>query len=831
MNIADTVAALTLEEKEALVNGDSMWTTAGVERLGVPPIKVTDGPNGARGGMLFGQGVGTLCIPCGSALGAMWDPALVAELGAAVGEETLAKGAHVLLAPTINIHRHPLGGRNFECYSEDPYLTGATAVGFIRGVQSVGVATTPKHFVGNDSEFERNTINSVIDERSLREIYLRPFEMALVEGQAWGVMSSYNRLNGTYASEHHWLLTTVLREEWGSDAMVISDWFALRSTAPSAVSGLDLEMPGPGAWLGDGKLASAVASGEVPIEAVDAMVERMLLLRERTKAADRPIPDTEDELNTPEQRDLARRAAAEAVVLLKNDDVVPLDVAGLERVAIIGPNASRAQIVGGGSASLRPYYRTSPLDAITTALPAGVEVVHERGCSIDRSAPIITGSVTVEYFDGEIEGEPAHVHEMRQARLLQFNVQDPIPQDWVARMTIDFEVPETGQYTLSVLGIGRNRVRRNGDIIAVIPEDAPRGDHFFGMGAQPVDIVMRLAAGETHTLVVESHAKGGGLGGVQVGLMPETPPDLLDRAVAAAREADAAIVVVGTNDDWETEGRDRDFFELPGEQEALIRAVAAACPKTVVAVNTGAPVAMEWIADVPAAMQIWFGGQEMSGALADILVGATDPGGRLPTTIPKDLRHAPSHLNYPGENSEVRYGEGVFVGYRGYDETDREVRFPFGHGLSTTSFDFGEPRLSAAQLVDSDELVVDVSIDVTNTGPRAGTAVVQCYVAPGQAVLARPEQELKAFQKVRLDAGESATVVLTLDRRAFAYWDPADPGFQRMRAGVPVPAGEGASHRDTPGWYVDAGSYDLRIGSSSRDIHHTVSVEIASADG
>ena len=391
--VADLVAALTLDEKAALTAGADMWTTVGVPRLGIPPVRVTDGPNGARGTQLGPAGPTAACLPCGSALGATWNPDLLTEVGGVLAAEARTKGARVLLAPTVNMHRSPLAGRNFECYAEDPLLSGRLAAAFVRGAQAGGVATTVKHLVGNDAEHQRYTMSSDIDERTLREIYLRPFELAVRQGGSLGVMTSYNRVNGRWCTEQRDLLGGILRDEWGFDGFVVTDWYGVTGTAASADAGVDLEMPGPGRAFGPA-LAEAVRAGEVDEKAVDAQVTRLLGVFERVGALDDDGPGGEAAVDRPEHREVARRAATEAMVLLANDGLLPLDRAVLRTVAVIGPNADRAEIMGGGSASLRPHYRVTPLEALTAALGPDVTIVHERGCDNRRSTPLLGESGT-----------------------------------------------------------------------------------------------------------------------------------------------------------------------------------------------------------------------------------------------------------------------------------------------------------------------------------------------------------------------------------------------------------------------------------------------------
>ena len=721
-----TVKELTLEEKVSLLAGSDWWHTPGVERLGILPIKVSDGPCGARGRESTG-GPRSANFPCGTALASTWDVDLVHEVGQALGQETKTKGAHVLLAPTVNIHRSPLAGRNFECYSEDPFLSARMAVAYITGVQSQGVGTSVKHFVANDSEFERHTISSEVDERTLREISLVPFEAAITEAQSWSIMSAYNKINGTYAADHHELLTTILKDEWGFDGFVVSDWFGSQSTVDAANAGLDLEMPGPPRWWGQ-PLLDAVQAGDVAEAVIDDKVRRLLLLRERAKVTVGPTDLAEGSENRPEHQALARRAATEAFVLLKNDgDALPLDLVGVKTVALIGPNAGVARIQGGGSARVRPHYAISPLAGLRAAVAdrTGVTILHEPGCSIDRSIPMLDTrlapeGLTLELFaNPDFEGEPIASTPVDQANFTWWGAAPPeIPDGpFSARLTATIAPTESGAFTFSLTSAGPSRLLLDeveiiDNRMTVVP-----GEAFFGRASGPVNNDVELVAGQPRELVVEfsTGPRRRGIHGLQVGVRPQVPTDLIDRAVRAAANADVAVVVVGSNDEWETEGRDRADMELPGDQAELIARVAAANPHTVVVINAGSPVTMDWASDVSAILQIWYPGQELGNALADVLSGVSEPGGRLPTTFPVRLEDTPAFTNYPGERGRVVYGEGVFVGYRWYDARDIEPLFPFGHGLSYTTFEYGEVRLSATEL-DADDPIVTVAVDVTNTG-------------------------------------------------------------------------------------------------------------------
>jgi beta-glucosidase len=671
---------------------------------------------------------------------------------------------------------------------------------------------------------------------------MRPFQMAVQDGGTWGVMASYNRVNGTYAAENRWMLDTVLRGEWGFDGIVVSDWFGARSTGASAIAGLDLEMPGPPRWYG-GRLVEAVEAGEVPESVVDGAVRRLLLLAERTRTFEEPHDREERQLDEPAHRSLARRASAEAMVLLKNDRILPLAVDRLASLAVIGPNAATAMVMGGGSAALVAQHETSPLDALVARLGDRLEIRYEPGVVTDRSAQPLGGRTTeradggrgfdVAYFDstdwtGPVVGNAT----VRDGRILHFDRVPGVadPRSFSFRATTTFTPVVDGDHALTLVQAGRARLLVDGQVVVDgIARPMPPGEEFFAMGSAEADAVVTMVAGRPVDVAVEWTSEGAVfLSGVKVGVRTPSPDDLMDRAVAAAATADAVVLVVGTNLDWETEGRDRDSMDLPGGQPELIRRVCAANGRTVVVVNSGSVVTSDWAEVSPAVLQAWFGGQEMADALVDVLVGDDEPSGRLPTTMPHRLEDTPAFLSYPGENGRVAYSEGLFTGYRWYEARRLPVAFPFGHGLGYTSFTWGEPSLgeipSIAEL--EAEATVTVTVPVTNDGDRAGSEVVQCYVGPTTPRLTRPVRELQGFAKVRLEPGGSADVVVVLDHRAFAYWDPGDPGHSARSSRVPVAAGQGSGPRDEPGWHVDPGTYELHMGRSSADIRHVVAVDL-----
>lgn len=827
--VTEMVAAMTLDEKAGLTAGVDFWSTLPVPRVGLPRVRVTDGPNGARGPVTRGEGgLRSVCVPCGTALGASWDVDLLERVGALLGTEARRKACRVLLAPTVNIHRSPLAGRNFECYSEDPLLSGRAAAALIKGVQAQDVATTVKHLVANDAEHQRTSMSSDVDERTLREIYLLPFELAIREGGSLGVMTSYNRLNGIWCTEDQALLQGILRDEWGFEGFVITDWYGVTTTEVSPAAGVDLEMPGPGRAFG-APLAEAVRAGTVAEADVDAQVTRLLSVFERVGALDDTGEEEPGSADEPADRELAREAAVAGTVLLANDGTLPLDRSALRRVAVIGPNAGKAVIMGGGSSHVEPFAVRTPLEGLVAHLGAGVEVVHEPGVDITRGAPTLKGEVAVSYHAGaEPGGEVVRTERLTATQLLSFGPPTDVPVPFTARATCTFTPERTGPHLFTLAQAGGARLTVGGTVVIDgIATPLPAGRSFMGFGSKEARESVELVAGEPVEVAID-YTSGPALGGVygaKVGVRPLLPADAVDRAVAAAAAADVAVVVVGTDDEWESEGFDRRSMDLPGEQDALIRSVAAANPRTVVVVNAGAPVTMGWVDDVAAVVQLWFGGQAMAEALAEVLTGDAEPGGRLPTTIPERLEHNPSWGTFPGDHDHLRYGEGVFVGYRWYQSRHLPVRFPFGHGLSYTTFTIGAPTV-APSFTTGGSLVVEVP--VTNTGDRSGSEVVQLYVAPPERTeVPRPVQELKAFAKVHLAPGASTVVRLEFDDRAFAWWDTGTEGHAAVVDRLPLkPPGMAAEVR-APGWRVEPGTYTLRIGRSSEDIAHAVPVTVS----
>lgn len=801
-DINKLISELTTQEKIAMVSGLTAWSIPGCDRLGIPEWTVSDGPIGVRGRGF----TPALCLPSASAWASTFDTALVSEMGSAIAAEAKDRAVDMVLGPTVNIHRHPLGGRHFECYSEDPYLTTRVAVAYISAVQDGGIGSCIKHYVANDQEFERFTVDIEVGERALREIYMPPFEAAVREAGVWGVMGAYNFVNGVQACENAGLLIDVLKEEWGFDGLVVSDWSAIKGTVGPAVGGLDLEMPGPGRWWGKGRLEKAVADGEVPESAIDEKVRRILGFLDWAGLIDRSgEPPKEASVDRPEARDVARRAAVESIVLLKNQaGALPLEPEKLSRVALIGPNAMVTSLLGGGSAVVNPHHKTNILDSLESRLAGKTDLVYAEGTTIKRdfdnfdNALLGDDRVTLEFFDGSsFEGEPVKTETGQGPMSIWLGANWPEGlRQFSVRASVSLTPDVSGPWRLGGAAFGYTRLFLDGELIADSDEDRfSSGLAMWGTSSR-----VTLEAGRTYDLVQEARPHAGGFEVMTYRIGGQYDPDrpeLIDQAEAAARDADAAIVVVGTSAEYECEDEDRRTLALPGNQDELVRRVAGANPRTIVVSNTGSPVLMPWIDEVAAILQVWFPGQEGGDAIADVLLGADDPGGRLPTSWPKRLEDTPAFDFYPGENGKMRYGEGIFVGYRWYDSKKIQPLWPFGHGLSYASFDWAEP------VVGETADLVSVSAQITNTSDRRGSEVVQCYIAPPEGSVERPPKELKGFAKVKLEPGESATARIELPRQAFARWDETEHD-----------------------WVVDEGVYQILLGASSSDIRGQASLKI-----
>lgn len=800
---------MTLQEQVALLSGADFWTTVPIARLNVPAVKLTDGPNGARGG-IFKDGPSTACFPAGIALAATWNPGLVQQAGAALGQEALLKGARVLLAPTVNLQRTVFNGRNFECHSEDPWLSSEMAVAYVRGVQSQGVAATIKHFVGNESEYQRMTMSSDIPERALRELYLLPFERAVKEAGVWAVMTSYNRLDGTFAADHRRLVTQVLREEWGFDGLVMTDWFAGHDTVQSVQAGTDLEMPGPARERGD-KLVQAVNEGRLPVQAVRDCARRVLRLMERVGSFQDQVIPAERADDLPAHRALIRELGVQGCVLLKNESrTLPLDKAHGARVALIGSAALVPQIMGGGSATVNAHYRIAPIDALRAQWPQA-SFTHSVGADIHRWVPVLQAPVTIEYFDSpDLDGP---VVQLQQIDSTEQMWTEQLPAGvtgghFSARARLDYVAQQSGHYQFSLISAGRSRAYINGQLAVDAWTGWSRGETYFTFGCDEVVHAREMQAGERCQITIEYSSATPEpipMRALRFGAHRVLGEQDIAAAVQAASDADLALVFAGLNAEWDNEGLDRNSLELPQRQNELIARVAAANPRTVVVLQTGSPVTLPWLDAVPAVLQAWYPGQECGNSIADVLLGAAEPGGRLTQTWP--LRESDSvafgqPLNYPGQDGHVRYDEGLLIGYRHYQQRGLQTLFPFGHGLSYTEFEYGPIRGLPSRFKAGDSITVEVP--VRNTGRRAGQAVVQLYVQDEACSVPRPPRELKGFAKLSLEAGESGLARLTLPMRAFAFFDDS-------RAA----------------WVAEAGRFQLQAGLSVDQIMASATVELA----
>ncbi|WP_138750777.1 glycoside hydrolase family 3 C-terminal domain-containing protein [Paenibacillus sinopodophylli] len=654
-DINKLIAEMTLEEKASLCSGLGFWSTKPIERLGIPTILMTDGPHGLRKPLPVGpeHGIGNsapaTCFPTGPALAASWDTELIEQVGAAIGKESQTEGVQIVLGPALNIKRSPLCGRNFEYFSEDPYLTGEMAAGHIRGVQSQGVGTSAKHYAVNNQEHRRMSMNAVVDERTLREIYLPGFEGAVKQSQPWTVMAAYNQVNGTFATEHPYLLTDILRNEWGFEGYVVSDWMAVNERVAALAAGLELEMPGNGGY-GDRKIIEAVQNGELSIEQLDLAVERFLTIVFRAAEARKENASYDVE----QHHLLARRSAAESMVLLKNEEgILPPKKQG--RIAVIGEMAKRPRYQGGGSSHIVPTKVDLPWDELVAMSAEHIEWTYAQGYELNSDV----------------------WHE-----------------------------------------------------------------------------------------------------------------ELVKEAITAAGQADYAIVFAGLPDRYESEGYDREHMRMPENHNRMIEAIAEVQPNLIVVLSNGSPVEMPWIGQAKAVLEAYLSGQAAGGAVADLLLGAVNPSGKLAETFPMDMKHNPSYFNFPGEGDEVVYREGLLVGYRHYDTKNIKPLFAFGHGLSYTTFEYTGLTLEKDNI--SDKESVKAIVTVRNTGQMAGKEIIQLYVRDIKSSVMRPDKELKGFRKIHLEPGEEKMVEFILDKRSFAYYNTG-----------------------LKDWHVETGEYGILVAASS----------------
>jgi len=801
---------MTLEEKISLLHGNSKFNTAGIKRLGIPPLALSDGPHGVRRENALHSWAPAgrnddhvTYLPTGSALASTWSPEMARRFGETLGAEARARGKDIILGPGINIVRTPVCGRNFEYFGEDPFQVGRLAVEVVRGIQTNDVAACVKHYAANNQEWNRGWVNAVIDERTLREIYLPAFEETVRAG-AYTFMGAYNRFRGQFCCENKVLVSDILKGEWGFDGVYISDWGGTHSTRDSAINGLDLEMGTSdryNTFFFADPLRKAVEQKQIPESIVDDKVRRILRLMIRTGMLD-PANRRSGSRNTPAHQQAARDIAAEAMVLLKNKGVLPLDPAKPLKIAVIGENADMKHAGGGGSSEVKALYETTPLEGLKRRAGGTIEIAYVRGYkdtgdsvsfepiheSILQTFDPASGvrSWKAEYFNGrDLRGAPVVVRYDKDVDF-KWGEQAPSPgmpiDNFSVRWTADIRPAISGAHRIALTSDDGSRLKIDGKQVI---------DNWGDHGEEQKEATIELNAGKTYRFEIE-HYDGGSDAMIRLGwLTPDArrsdPKVEFAEALKIASAADAVLIFAGQNHRYDQEGIDRRDIKLHGRQNELIEAVAAANPRTAVFITSGSAVEMPWIGKVPCVVQNWYAGSEGGNAIADIVFGDVNPSGKLPITFPNRLEDSPAHAigQYNGQNCE--YKEGLLVGYRYYDTQNVEPLFPFGHGLSYTEFAYGNLKI--------DPKTLEVSVDIKNTGQRKGKEVVQLYVRDIQSRLPRPSKELKGFEKIELAPGETRQVVFRLNERSLSFYDA-----QAKR------------------WVAEPGEFEILVGSSSRDI-------------
>lgn len=813
-DIEQVLSQLTLHEKISLLSGIDFWHTFPVHRLDIPSLRFSDGPNGVRGTKFF-NGVPSACFPCGTALASTFDKQLLLDIGRLMGEEAIHKSVHVVLGPTTNMQRGPLGGRGFESFSEDPYLAGMASASIINGIQDKKVAATIKHFVGNDLEDQRNSSNSIITERALREIYLEPFRIAVKLSNPMAVMTGYNRLNGEHVSQSEKLLQDILRDEWKWDGTIMSDWFGTYSTKEALANGLDIEMPGPTRFRNPDPVAHSVNTKELHSKVIDERARNVLKLIKYTKMLNLPENGPESDLNnTPQTQKLLKEVAADSIVLLKNEDVLPLNKNS--SIAVIGPNAKYAAYCGGGSAALRSYYSVTPFEGIAKKMTSSPKyALGAMGVkSLQGLAENLTNPFTGKRgYNMKFFKEPSSSSHRELVDELNLDLSHVFLADYKNPKLdsnlyfIDFEgdlvVNESGEYAFGISVYGTAQLFVDGKLLVDNKTSQSRGDSFFNLGTsekkgtiflekgKEYKIRVEFGSAPSYTLVNAGVVEFGGGGGVNLGFSKVYEKDEeIKKAVEVAKSVDNVVLCIGLNQEWESESFDRPDMNLPPNTDELVEAVINANPNTIVVNQSGTPVELPWVSKAKGLIQAWFGGNELGNALADVLFGDTNPSGKLSLSFPKVLEDNPTYLNFKTEMGRVLYGEDIYIGYRFYQKMRRDVAFPFGFGLSYTSFGYSDLNIELSE----DKL--DVTIKVKNNGPYKGKDVPQLYISALNSAVSRPVRELKGFEKIELESGESTLVHFDLPlKECISYFD------EYMNQ-----------------WCAEAGAYTVEIGKSSEDI-------------
>jgi len=810
----ELLAVMTLDEKVSLLSGRGSYDTQNIDRLNLPSLQLWDGPNGVRSN----NNEPATAFPVGICMGSTWNPALIEKLGKALGKECRAFGVEVLLGPTMNIIRTPLNGRNFETFSEDPFFSGVMGTAYVKGLQSENVGASVKHFIANNQETNRQSVSAEISERTLREIYLPAYRRVIKEAQPFTIMAAYNQINGGHATENNYIMNSILRKEYGFTGVLLSDWGGVKSTIQSLNASLDLEMPGPGNYY-EKPLRKALKKGTVTVDVIDQAALRMIQLILKTTNKKPNLNDSLYQFSDVMEinKTIARKVAEESVVLLKNENkLLPINTEKVRSIAIIGPNANRSINQGGGSARVTAAYSVTPLQGITAlARKNDIEVNYHKGVENHPAVPLMeaaslrlnsrseeTGLQGEYYQSYNFTGAPFKTERDEELRI--FGIIDEGVFGSVL-WTGDFIAKKSGEYRFSANpGLGKAKIFIDGKKVVLNEKGKPA---FGGLLPAPKIGNILLSSGR-HSIKVEYSAKPSFFLSFILKIVMPGVADLLKKfrfleigcrlpepeislAIDLARNADMAIIVVGSSDNYESEGEDRPSMKLTGKQDELIESILKVNQNTIVIMNTGSPIEMPWVNQSPAILQVWLPGQEGGNAIANVIFGNVNPSGKLPVTFPKKLEDNPSHGYYPGDK-KVFYDEGIYVGYRHYDTKNIDPLFPFGHGLSYTKFDYGS--IAGPSNITSGEKI-NLSITVKNSGQRKGQEVVQCYIRDLESSIDRPYQELKAFQKITLEASESKPIDILLDETALSFFDPGSND-----------------------WVTEPGQFEILIGSSSRDI-------------
>jgi beta-glucosidase len=786
--VSDLIKRMTLEEKVDMLGGTGFATTP-IARLNIPELKMTDGPLGVRWG-------NSTAFPSGIAMASTWNPELIQKLGTAIGEEVIGKNRNVILGPCVNIARIPQGGRNFESFGEDPFLTSRIAVGYINGVQKMNVAATVKHFACNNQEYERDFVNVKIDERALNEIYLPSFKAAVKEANVLAVMSSYNKVNDHYASENDYLLVDKLKKEWGFNGLVMSDWGAVHSTFPTYKGGLDLEMP-TGDYLNKNTLLNEIKTGKLNESVIDEKISRVLGVMFKLGLFDNVQKEDSTLVNNPNHKKIAYEVEKEGIVLLKNSkNILPISNK-IKNIAVIGPNGNIARTGGGGSSMVSPFKSVSILEGLQNRTGTKANIKFVSGVSLEGDAKPISGDMffqpgknehglKAEYFNNKtMSGNPVLERIDKQ---ISFSWGGNSPDreinddNFSARWNSDLLVPASGNYLFDLASDDGSRLYIDGNLVI-----DNWGDHAVESKLYEV----KLEKGKRYNIKTE-YFENGGDASVQLGWrLPDENP--LKDAIELAKNSDLVFLCVGTSAQYESEGKDRKDLILPNNQDSLIKAISGVNNNVIVVLSTGSPVIMnKWINDVDGIIETWFGGEEIGNAVADVILGNYNPSGKLPITFPVKWEDCSAYSTYRAKDSVSEYSDGIYVGYRHYEKEKIKPLFPFGFGLSYTTFKYSNIRLSSPEI--ATDKTIEITCDITNTGHRVGSEIAQLYIKDIVSSVDRPEKELKGFAKVYIEPGKTKKVTFKIDLSSLSFFDPGSRN-----------------------WKAEPGEFSAVIGSSSDD--------------